>query len=88
MNVVRVAGLQTAPVQDDLVILDLERDEYVALDAVGRNIWEMIETPRSLEDICRQLSKEFDAEPEELAADVRAFVEELVGSGLVRVVDR
>ncbi|MBI2865198.1 MAG: PqqD family protein [Chloroflexi bacterium] len=87
MNVVRVAGLQTAPVQDDLVILDLQRDQYVALDAVGRGIWELIETPRSLEDLCRHLSEEFDAAPEEITADMRAFVEELVKNGLVQVLD-
>jgi len=85
--VVRTEGLMSAPVDDDLVVLNAERDSYGALDAIGRRIWELLEAPLPVAELCAQLGEEFDGEPAPIAADVSAFLDELEQEGLVRVVD-
>jgi hypothetical protein len=85
--VVRTAGLLSAPVDDEIVILNPGRDNYVGLDAVGRAVWDLIEQPREVAELCRKLSQDFDAPPEQVAADVLPFLAELTGEGIARVVE-
>ena len=84
-QVVRVEGLLNEPAGEDLVILNMSKNNYVALDAIGRRIWELLEKLQRVEDLCQELSQEYAATPEQIAADVLPFLEELVEEGLVQV---
>lgn len=84
-NVVRTAGMMTAPVDNEIVILNMKGNNYISLDAIGRRIWDLLETPVSVAELCRQLGTEFEGTPEQIAADVLSFLEELEREGLVRV---
>ncbi len=81
-RIVRVEGLQTAVIDDEIVILNLQTNNYVALDEVGRRIWDLLESPWRVADLCRQLSQEFEASPEQIMADVLPFLGELTGENL------
>lgn len=84
-TVVRRDGLPTTPVDEDLVILDMAGNNYVGLDAIGRHIWALIETPRSVSDICHVLALEYADESAAIEQDVIAFLDALSDDGLVRV---
>jgi hypothetical protein len=86
-SIVRTQGLKSELVDEDLVILNLAGDSYIGLDKIGRRIWELIETPRRVDELCQQLSQEFDATPEQIAADLLPFVAELESEKLAHVVD-
>ena len=83
-QVARVADMMAAPVDQDLVILNLATNTYVGLDGIGRRIWELLETPQSVEALCRHLGQEFDGSPDEIAADVMSFLRELEAEGLLQ----
>lgn len=84
-RLVRTEGLMSTTVDTEIVVLNLATNNYIALDEIGRHIWELLETPCRVEELCRQLSREFDASPERIAADVLPFLEELAGEDMVRV---
>jgi len=84
--VVRREGLLSAPVDDEIVLLNPERDNYIGLDAIGRAVWDLLAEPSPVEALCRRLSEDFDATPEQIATDVIAFLDELVDEGIVHVV--
>ncbi len=86
-RIIRTGGLMSAPIEGELVILNMTKNNYIGLDEIGRQIWEMLEKPRNVEEIYDLLSREFDAEPGQIAIDVSAFLEELKDEGLVRIVD-
>jgi hypothetical protein len=86
-RIVRVEDLMTAPADRDLVILNLVRNNYVALNDVGHRIWELLRTPCRVDELCQQLSQEFDATPEQIAADVLPFLNELHTENLLHVID-
>ena len=86
-TIARANELMSSPVDDELVLLNLPRNNYIGLDRIGRRIWELLASPQRIGDLCRQLGQEFAGEPEQIEADVLAFVDELVGEGLVRVMD-
>jgi hypothetical protein len=86
--VARSEDLPCAPVDRDIVFLNRATDSYVALDEIGRRIWELLERPREIADLVAELSGEFDGSRELIAADVLVFLGELEREGMVSVVDQ
>ncbi len=85
-RVVRFSELMSAPVDKEIVILSLASNHYVGLDEIGRRVWELLEQPRRVDELCRQLTREFDATEEQIAGDVLPFLGQLENEGLVHVV--
>jgi len=82
--VMRVEDLMSTPLDEEIVILNMVKDHYVGLDETGRAVWDLLAEPRRVDELCELLSREFDATPGEIAADVLPFLEELREEGLVR----
>jgi hypothetical protein len=85
-RVVRFEALMTAPVDKEIVILSLASNHYVGLDEIGRRVWELLEAPHRVDELCRQLAGEFDATAGQIAADVLPFMVQLETEGLVHAV--
>lgn len=78
--------LMAAAIDDELVILSMAGNNYLALDPIGRRIWELLEEPSRVDELCCLLSKEYNATIEEISADVVPFLSELSSEGIVNVV--
>jgi hypothetical protein len=61
---------------------DLE-DELFTLNDTGRAIWARLDGQRSLQEVVRELSDQYQAGPEEIAADVLGLVGELLRRRMV-----
>jgi hypothetical protein len=70
-----------------VVMMGLEQGKYYGLEGVGGRIWALIESPRSIRDICAALALEYEVEPDVCLDEVTAFLNELVLERLVRVTD-
>ena len=75
----------SAMIGDELVMMSAERGAYLGLSSVGARIWELIETPRDIEDIFAQLTGEFEVELETCRAEVTQFLQELASNGAVEM---
>lgn len=84
-RVVRIEGAMSAPVDNEIVILNMKGNNYISLDPIGRRIWELIEAPVVVDQLCGLLGQEFAGTREQIVADVIPFLEELEREGLVRV---
>jgi hypothetical protein len=82
-RVVRFADLMCAPVDNEIVVLSLVSNHYVGLDEIGRRVWELLEAPRRVDELCQQLTHEFEAAPEQIVNDVLPFLNQLESEGLV-----
>ena len=87
-RVARDPFLMAAPIDNDLVILGLVSNNYIALDEIGRRIWEMLDTERQVAELCGLLAQEFNGAPEQIAADVLPFLTELRDEGILHAVDK
>jgi len=83
--VTRDAALPATRVDDDLVILNIATGRYIGLDDIGRHIWDMIEAPMRVGDICEALAQQYRGDADAIAADAKTFLEELAGEGIIRV---
>jgi hypothetical protein len=84
-RIVRRAGALTAAVDEELVMLDPEESRYYGLNDVGASIWELLERPSTVAEICGKLTEEYRVAPELCREQVSDFVQQLVDAGLVQV---
>ena len=85
--VTRTEGLMSTPVDDEIVFLNPGTDSYVALDRIGRRIWELLASPQRVADLADALAAEFDADVSIVGPDVAAFLDELKREGMVHAVN-
>jgi hypothetical protein len=67
---------------EESVMLDVNTGRYHALNAVASRVWEMLEVPRSISEICLQICEEFDVDKATCETAILAFSEDLVDNGL------
>jgi hypothetical protein len=68
---------------DELVILDLCRGEYFALDDVGSTVWESLGRGATLAETVAVLATLYDADVARLEGDVLRLVDELTKRNLL-----
>jgi hypothetical protein len=74
--------VHTREFDGELVILDLERGEYLALDAIGRALWSGLEKGRTVEQVAADVVAEYDVTLERATADLDALARDLLARGL------
>jgi len=75
----------SAHLGEELVILGYNSTRYYGLDQVGIFIWEFLQKPRKVADICRAVISEYEVKPDNCELDIIAFLEELRDNHLVVV---
>ena len=76
--VVRRDGWLTAQIGDDLMMMNAESDFYLNLSGSGGRIWELLEQPRTVADLCEVLARDYEIEPEAARPEVMAFLDQLL----------
>lgn len=71
---------------DEAVVVRQDASEVMGLNHVGLRILELIRDGVPESDMISTLTAEFEVEPEEIRADLPAFVDELVASGVIEKV--
>jgi hypothetical protein len=59
---------------------------YFGLNEVASFIWNQLETPRTVGELCDAVLAEFDVEPEQCQADALEFLRGMIDDGLAEVV--
>jgi hypothetical protein len=67
------------------VILNLASEQYYGLDEVGTRMWQLLSTPKTIEDAYEILLTEYDVEPDRLLHDMQELIEQLVEHGLLQI---
>jgi Coenzyme PQQ synthesis protein D (PqqD) len=84
-SISRRRDLLEATLDDEVILLSVERGFYYSLDDIGSDIWQRIVTPCRVVDLCEALSKDYDADETTVANDVLPLLREMVSEGLIDV---
>jgi hypothetical protein len=74
-----------AEVAGETVILGLTSGRYYGLDPVGARIWQLLQSPLTVAEVCRAIVAEYDVEPDRCQADLLMLLQKLLDAGLVEV---
>jgi hypothetical protein len=72
--------------QDELVMMDTDKGKYFALNPVATRIWDLLEQPLSVDELCGSLLDEYDVEPEKCHSEVVKYLDQMEKLGLVIVI--
>ncbi len=78
----------SAAIDDSLVLMSFESENYYGLEAISRRIWELFAEPCAVTTICAQLLSEYDVDVATCEQEVLAFVYNLAKQKLIQVVTR
>ena len=73
-------------VDGEMVLLDMNSENYFGLDEVGTAIWQAMQEKEKLQEVFEVLLSQYEVEEEVLKKDLMSFVEKLQESGLIEVV--
>ncbi|KHD11069.1 hypothetical protein PN36_03420 [Candidatus Thiomargarita nelsonii] len=85
-KIVQTPEILAASVDDETMAMDLESNNYYGMGRVGSHIWELLEQPLTIVELCSTLQKKFEVDSETCQRDVLPFVQQLVDEKLVRIV--
>jgi Coenzyme PQQ synthesis protein D (PqqD) len=74
----------SAPLEESLVMMDIDAGKYYLLDDIASFVWERLAAPISLADLVGDLCSRYDVSAAQCQADVLPFLTELHEKGLVR----
>lgn len=72
-------------IDGDVIILSAGDDAYLSLDPTGSRIWLLLQEPLSLDELVHILTDEYEVTDEDCRADVRDFLDDMVGRQLILV---
>ena len=69
------------------VILNLKTGMYYSLNAVGASVWELLQTPHTVQDIYEAILDEYEVDPQQCRQEVSDLLQELLTVQLIEVQD-
>ena len=74
----------SAPLDEWLVMMDIDAGKYYLLDDVASFVWTKLAAPTSVADLVDELCSRYDVAASQCEADVLPFLTELHEKGLVQ----
>ena len=68
----------------EAVMLNIAAGKYYGLNSVAARIWELLEHPMSLVQLCAQICEEFEVDMQTCEGAVLEFAQEMIDNGIVQ----
>jgi hypothetical protein len=69
---------------DEMVMMDMDQGKYFSLNPTATVIWELLDKPLSMEELCDRLMEEYEVDKEQCLDDVKEHIKEMIKKGLVK----
>lgn len=87
MKYLRNAKTISGQLHDELVMMDIDQGRYFALNPVATRIWQLLQSPLGLDDLCRKLLDEYEVDERRCFGEVEAHLQEMLQLGLIQTMD-
>lgn len=85
-RVVRNEACLSAKVENEIVLMSIESGCYGGLDDIGGDIWQRLEEPITVTELCNDLAVEYNADRTTIETDVLAFLNALWQKQMIEIV--
>jgi len=69
--------------RSQIVLFNTENHRYYSLDAVAAYVYQLVQTPRTLGEICNAVRRVFDVEPDYCESDIHDLLNQMEAEGLI-----
>lgn len=87
LKYIQNAEIIQSKIGEEVVMLDMESGFYFGLNSVASIIWAMMESGISFENLCDQLTQQFEVERALCEADTQELIDQLLEKKIIRVVE-
>jgi hypothetical protein len=84
MLIERDPALRTVVVENDVIVTNLAECKCFALNSSASMVWQLLETPSTVDQLCTALTGHFDVAEERCRAEVETLIGKWRDMGLVR----
>ncbi len=84
-EIVFIDSVFAQEVDGEMMILDMNSQNYFGLDSVGSVIWQIMQDEKSIDSILERLLERYDTSVDILKRDLFIFIDELVSNRLIEV---
>jgi hypothetical protein len=84
-KIARMEGLLATELDGELVLMSIDQGAYYGMEQTARRIWDLLEQPMQVDELCGRLSTDYQVDPEICQRDVLPFLEQLLEEGLIVV---
>ena len=84
-EIIRTNEAIAEPVDDELVMADIDAGKYYGLNDIATVIWQNLEAKITVEELCRRLCENYEVPAEQCSREVLAFLQELEKRRLISV---
>jgi hypothetical protein len=82
----RRQDIVSAPVGDEIAMMNVEKGMYYGLNDIGARIWDMLSTPIVVSELCQRLLATYDVDEATCCREVLAFLGELAEADVLDIV--
>lgn len=82
-KIYKKSELVEGQLDDNQIIMDIERGKYFGLNSLGRKIWELLESPLTLDEIINRLLSEYQVSEEICHKEVSSFINKAISLGII-----
>lgn len=68
---------------DELVMMDLDKGKYFSLNPVATSIWDILEKPLAIDELCELLMDKYEVNIAQCRAELESHLADMVKLGLV-----
>lgn len=81
----QVESVLAREVRGETVLLDLQAEQYYALNETGTLVWQLIAGGAPLAEICNRMGQRYAVEPQQIEDDLMDLLRALHDAGLVSI---
>lgn len=85
MKYIRNSQTISGRLHDELVMMDIDKGKYFSLNPVATRIWDLIDKPLDIEELCQLLMEEYDVTYDQCLSETAELLAEMVRLGLILV---
>jgi hypothetical protein len=74
-----------AEADGEVLMMHIESGNYFGLNEVASFIWNQLQQPKTIAELCAAIQAEFDVDESRCAADTLAFLQGMIDDGLAQV---
>ena len=81
----RHPDLLETTLDNEVVLMSIERGSYFGLENTGKRIWQLLETPQTVAQLLEALENEYEVPHHVIARDVAIFLQKMLENGVVTI---
>lgn len=87
-EIVQVNGNIVSDMDGEKVLLSVKKGKYYNLGEIGGRIWDLVETPLTVDQLVETLLMEYDVGEAECVEHVFSFLDHLLEEGLIQIPEK